>query len=89
MARNLRTNPLKVKRWLERGELTEEATDTRLILEEAGGLLDDSCAGEIVGQGVYFIGEDGKVYGVSTEVVIFPASKEAAEEALKEADLQS
>ena len=60
---------LKVRRWIDRGELREGCRTSQDILEDAGELLDHACAYEIIG-GAKFIGTDGKRYVVHVEAVI-------------------
>ena len=61
--------PLKVRKWIDRGELRDGCRTSQDILEDAGELLDHACAHDIVG-GAKFIATDGKRYVVHVEAVI-------------------
>lgn len=65
---------IKVKRWIEKGEFSGEK-DSDAILDYAGGLLDEACTYEILGQNL-FEGKDGKFYTVTVEAVIAEAAPE-------------
>jgi hypothetical protein len=60
---------LKIVRWFETGELDGYPADAGALIEQAGRLLDKSCAHYIVG-GCLFQAEDGKFYRGTVEFVI-------------------
>ena len=76
-------NDLKIKRWLRKGEFSEDAKTIGDIIYEAGELLDGCEAHEIVGQNM-FQAEDGKWYTATVEVIVNRANPESVKELLKE-----
>ena len=72
----------KIVKWLESGVFDQPeipgGTPTTIgqLLDEAGEVLDEECAGEILGPGVLFQAEDGKWYTASVEVVVTEANPE-------------
>jgi len=76
--------PIKVKRWLKSGELSEEHNITQEnIIETCGILLDKSCAPDILGD-VLFQATDGKYYVITVEALIQEANPDYVTEVLKE-----
>jgi hypothetical protein len=76
---------LKIKRWLRKGEFSDDAKTIGDIIYEAGELLDFIIATghEIVGQNM-FQAEDGKWYTATVEVVVNRANPESVKELLEE-----
>jgi hypothetical protein len=75
---------LKVKEWIERGNLPKEVDDTDSILCESGELMESSNACEILGGRILFEGTDGKYYTVTVETVIALAHPAWVKEVLAE-----
>ena len=75
---------LKIKRFVERGNFSERVGTVGDLLSEASGLLDDSCASDIIGGGILFQCSDGKWYTASTEVVVTRASAWFVDDTLSE-----
>jgi len=76
--------PIKVKRFVSKGELDGTEKDSAAILDSCCNLLDNCESHEILGQ-VLFEGQDGKFYTVTVEAVIGPASKDFARQVMDEA----
>ena len=77
--------PIKVKRFISKGELDGKEKDSAAILDSCCDLLDNCESHEILGQ-VLFEGQDGKFYTVTVEAVIGPASKAYVRQVLTEAE---
>lgn len=77
---------LKIKRFVERGRFSRNVGTIRQLIEEAGALLDDSCASDIIGGGILFQCSDGKWYTASTEVIVNEANPEWVKDELKTKD---
>ena len=73
---------MKIIKWIESGVFDQPELPGGLpgsvghLLDEAGEILDESCASEIIGPGVLFQAEDGKWYTASVEVVVTEANPE-------------
>ncbi len=74
---------LKIVNLLRSGELPDNLADTNELLAEAGELLDDSYAHDILGE-VVFLAEDGEYYVATVEVVIGKAHPQLVEDLLAE-----
>ena len=76
---------LKIKRWLRKGEFSEDAKTIGDVIYEAGELLDGCEASEIVGQNM-FQAEDGQWYVATVEVVVGKANPKYVKELLAEGE---
>jgi hypothetical protein len=76
--------PIKVKRFISRGELDGTEKDTDAILESCANLLDRCESHEILGQ-VVFEGEDGKFYTATVEADIGEADPDYVKQVMEEA----
>ncbi len=68
---------IKVKEWIDAGNLDGTETDSDEILSTTSTIMDKNETQEILGP-IFFIGEDGKYYHVSLETVIRECDKDFA-----------
>jgi hypothetical protein len=73
---------IEITGWVTTGEFDTPKT-TNDLLEEAGEKLDSACAWDIVGENL-FVGEDGKLYTASVEVVIEEAHQDFAKQVIED-----
>ena len=74
---------IKVKKWIDLGELDGRCKNSEQILCDAAELMDRSCASEIVGSPL-FLGRDGKHYVVEVNAQIFEADEDYVKQRLEE-----
>lgn len=72
---------MKIKRWLMSGEFEDEPADTKVLLDDAGALLDSANAADIVGTNL-FLGSDDRYYTAHVEVTIDEADEEFVDDVL-------
>ena len=75
--------PIKVKRFICKGELDGREADTDDILDSCADALDACESHEILGT-VLFEGEDGKFYSVTVEANIGEADPEFVKQTIEE-----
>jgi len=79
---------LKVKQWLDTGELQNDLTTEEEILDGCGRLMDKAYAHEILGGGVpMFIADDGKPYVITINACISEADPDFFADHLDEYEL--
>jgi hypothetical protein len=76
--------PIVVKEWIESGELNPKNKRMNAILEDCAGLMDGSCACDILGGGILFKATNGKYYTITIEAVVGEASPEFVKDVLTE-----
>ena len=64
---------MKIKKWVQTGELDGSAGDTKELLDEVCNILDSACTADILGINL-FQGSDGRYYTVTVEAEIGEAS---------------
>jgi hypothetical protein len=74
---------IRVKEWINCGELDDTAKTQSQILENCANLLDAVCSPEILGP-VLFKATNGKYYTITIEAVLGEASKSFIKETLAE-----
>lgn len=78
------TFPLKIKRFIQDGEIhTDDVKNTDQLLERAGHLLDKSYSHDIVGQ-VMFEADNSKIYVMTVEAIINEANPDYVKKVLDE-----
>ena len=74
---------MKIKRWVNYGELGCVPKTIKDVVERAGRLLDKACSTEIIGP-VLFQGADGKWYTVVVEAEVVEVTPSLVKERLEE-----
>jgi hypothetical protein len=80
----MKCKPLRVRDWIEAGELSVSAKTEKAIIEECANALDRVEATEILGGGILFRATNGRYYTITVEAVIGEASKEFVRDTLAE-----
>jgi hypothetical protein len=79
-----RSRYLTVKEWITSGELNPKHKKLASIIEDCAGLMDASCAADILGGGILFKATDGKYYTITVEAIVSEASDWFVKDTLKE-----
>lgn len=74
---------LRVKEWIDCGEIHPDAKDSDAILADAADAMDHACTHEIIGQPL-FKATDGRHYVVEIMAQILPADPQYVRERLAE-----
>ena len=76
--------PIVVKEWIESGELNPKNKRMKAIIEDCAGLMDGSCACDILGGGILFKATNGKYYTITVEAIVGEASTAFVKDTLAE-----